>query len=74
MSRPRAGWISPIGRKPFLGEAQMRLRYRELLGSFSDTIPKPLQIANLLGLRQRMEARRLRDGATRRSPFAFPRS
>jgi len=74
MSGPRAGRISLIICKPLLGETQVRLRYRELLGPLRDTIPKLLQIADLLGLRQRFEARRLGDGATRCSPFAFARS
>ena len=71
--RPRAGRISSIRRKSLLGETQVRFRHRELSGSLRDTIPERLQIADLLGLRERSEPCRISDGGARRSPFAFSR-
>jgi hypothetical protein len=73
MSGPCADRISPIVRKSFPGEPKMRLRHWQLLGPLRDTIPKLLQVANLLGLRQRFEARRLSDGSTSRWPLGFAR-
>ena len=39
--------------------------HRDLPGPLRDVVPQVLQIADLLGLRERLEPRRLRDAGTR---------
>jgi hypothetical protein len=68
---PRSAWISAILDKALLGETQVRLWQWKLARFLRDAVPKVLQIADLLGFRQRPEPRRFCDAGARRSSLAF---
>jgi hypothetical protein len=74
MSGPRSAWISAILDKSFLGETQVRLRHRELSWPLRNPVPKGLQVPDLLGFGQRVEALGLCNAGTCNSPLAFARS
>jgi hypothetical protein len=71
---PRTTGVSAIRGKPLLGETKVRFWYRELSRPLRDAIPKSLQIADLLRLRERCEPRRRLETGARRSSPAFARS
>src|SRR6185503_8390126 len=61
---PRSAWVSPVRGKSFLGETKVRLRHRKVRGPGCYAMPKPLQITDLLGLREGLVAGRLSDLGT----------
>jgi len=71
---PRTTWVSAIRGKPLLGETKVRFWYWDLSRPLRDAIPKSLQIADLLRLRERCEPRRFLETGARRSSPAFARS
>src|SRR4030095_4341412 len=75
MGGSRSARIATVRGKSFFGEDERRFRPRKLCGSLRYAIPKPLQITDLVGLRERFEADRLPELSTRRSPrpIALPR-
>lgn len=48
MGRPGLVWMAPIIRKALLGDFEVSLRDRKVVWIFRYTVPKRLQITNLL--------------------------
>src|SRR4030095_4472522 len=71
MGGARSARIATVRGKSFFGEAEMRLRHRKLCGSLRYAIPKPLQITDLVGLREPFEADRFPELSTPGSPRPF---